>query len=145
MSGRGGIAPCRTFEVLADGLEVRLSVENLSDGTMPAMLGLHPYFPQPALATRAGAGTHGVADGRAGTAGAGSADARRTGHSSGREVPPASALDHCFDHWDGVAMRALAGSNLKISATGAESLHVYTPAGRRFLLPRAADGRGRCA
>jgi aldose 1-epimerase len=33
------------FDLDADGLSLRLSVRNLSDGPMPAGLGLHPYFP----------------------------------------------------------------------------------------------------
>ena len=33
------------FHLQPDGLSVELSLENLSDGPMPAMLGLHPYFP----------------------------------------------------------------------------------------------------
>ena len=37
--------------MLPDGLEITLSVQNCSERTMPAMLGLHPYFPQPASAT----------------------------------------------------------------------------------------------
>jgi aldose 1-epimerase len=38
------------FQLLPDELAVELAIENLSDAPMPAMLGLHPYFPQAARA-----------------------------------------------------------------------------------------------
>ena len=36
----------QAFEILPDGLRVSLSLTNLSDETMPAGLGWHPYFPR---------------------------------------------------------------------------------------------------
>jgi aldose 1-epimerase len=120
------------FTVLEDGLEIRLCVENLSAGTMPGMLGLHPYFPQPALA---------MVEARARTVWLTDAQSLPV-----QEVlapadwsfdPPRSAgrvdLDHCFDHWDGVASVRWPDRILKISATGCRSLHVYTPAGVDFF------------
>jgi aldose 1-epimerase len=120
------------FEVLADGLAVRLSVENQADGTMPAMLGLHPYFPQPTSATvQAHARTVWLTDAQAlpvqevMTPPDWSFDrARRAAQVE---------LDHCFDHWDGTAVVLWPDRILRMSATGAHSLHVYTPAGADFF------------
>jgi aldose 1-epimerase len=122
----------QAFDVLPDGLEIRLSVENLSDRTMPGMLGLHPYFPQPALATVA-------------------ARARTVWLTDAQSLPvqevlaPADwsferargaarvGLDHCFDHWDGVASVRWPDRILNISAAGCRALHVYTPPGVDFF------------
>jgi aldose 1-epimerase len=125
--------------VLPDGLEVRLSVENRSDRDMPAMLGLHPYFPNPQAATlEARARTVWLADAQALPV---------------AEVPtppdwsfdqPRSvagvALDHCFDHWDGLAIVRWPDRVLEIRAAGAQSLHIYAPLGSDFfcLEPQSA-------
>jgi aldose 1-epimerase len=120
------------FEVLADGLEIRLGIENLADDTMPGMLGLHPYFPQPTTALV-------------------TARARTVWLTDAQSLPvqevlaPADwsfdrargaarvGLDHCFDHWDGVASVRWPDRILNISAVGCRSLHVYTPPGLDFF------------
>jgi aldose 1-epimerase len=38
------------FQLQPEGLSIELSLQNLSDQVMPAMLGLHPYFPDAARA-----------------------------------------------------------------------------------------------
>jgi len=127
------------FAVLPDGLEVRLSVENRAAHDMPAMLGLHPYFPNPQAATlEARARTLWLSDAQA------------------LPVQPVStppewsfdpprgvarvALDHCFDHWDGLAIVRWPDRVLKVSAIGAQSLHIYVPVGADFfcLEPQSA-------
>jgi aldose 1-epimerase len=118
--------------VLPDGLEVRLSVQNQSDQDMPGMLGLHPYFPNPAAATlEARARSIWLTDAQALPV---------------QEVltPPEwsfdqprgmarAALDHCFDHWDGLAIVRWPDRVLNVSTTGAQSLHIYAPAGADFF------------
>jgi aldose 1-epimerase len=120
------------FEVLAAGLDVRLSVENLSDATMPGMLGLHPYFPQPALAVvQARARTVWLTDAQALPVQEVLAPAEWS-----FDRPRAAArvdLDHCFDHWDGVASVRWPDRILTLSAAGCRSLHVYTPPGVDFF------------
>jgi aldose 1-epimerase len=125
--------------VLADGLEVRLGVENQSDRDMPAVLGLHPYFPNPQAATL---------EARARTVWLTDAQALPV-----QEVPtPADwsfdkprsvarvGLDHCFDHWDGLAIVRWPDRILEVRATGAQSLHIYAPVGGDFfcLEPQSA-------
>ena len=120
------------FEVLEDGLEIRLSVENLSQGAMPGMLGLHPYFPQPAQAlVAARARTVWLTDAQSLPVQEVLAPAD---WSFDRERNAARVdLDHCFDHWDGVASVRWPNRILKISAAGCRSLHVYTPPGVDFF------------
>ncbi len=120
------------FKVVADGLDVRLSVENLSASTMPAMLGLHPYFPQAAQATvEARTGTVWLTDEQAlpiqelPTPADWSYDQPRLASTVG--------LDHCFDHWDGAATLRWPDRVLTMAATGCRALHVYTPANTDFF------------
>jgi aldose 1-epimerase len=125
--------------VLADGLEVTLSIENQSQETMPAMLGLHPYFPQPATATiEARTGTVWLADAQALPV----AEVRTPAEWSFDAPRRASQveLDHCFDHWDGSATMRWPDRVVKMSARGARALHVFTPSGRDFfcLEPQSA-------
>jgi aldose 1-epimerase len=118
--------------VLADGLEITLSVENRSPGTMPAMLGLHPYFPQAALATiEARTGTVWQADAQALPV-----DEVRTPLEWSFDTPRRATqvcLDHCFDHWDGAATVRWPDRVVKMNASGARALHIYTPAGKDFF------------
>jgi len=114
------------FELLSDGLVVRLAVENLSAANMPAVLGLHPYFPEAALATVAArTRTVWLPDAQllpvqeVMTPADWAFDAPRS--------PARVALDHCFDHWDGAAVVRWPDRTLRISATGARALHVYAP------------------
>ncbi|HTC50724.1 MAG TPA: aldose 1-epimerase [Steroidobacteraceae bacterium] len=120
------------FQVLADGLEITLSVANQSDGTMPAMLGLHPYFPQPAAVTvQARARTVWLTDAQALPV-----QEVMTPQDWSFERPRRAArveLDHCFDHWDGTAVMTWPDRVLRMKATGAHSLHVYTPASADFF------------
>jgi aldose 1-epimerase len=120
------------LEVVADGLHVRLSVENLSASTMPAMLGLHPYFPQAAQATVAArTRTVWLTDAQAlpiqevTTPTEWSFDGPRPAARVG--------LDHCFDHWDGVATVRWPDRVLTLTASGCRALHVYTPANADFF------------
>ena len=118
--------------VLANGLEITLSVENQSQDTMPAMLGLHPYFPQAAVATlEARTGTVWQSDAQALPV-----DEVRTPVEWSFDAPRRVAqvrLDHCFDHWDGTATVRWPERVVKMSASGARALHVYTPAGKDFF------------
>jgi aldose 1-epimerase len=118
--------------VLADALEVTLSVENQSQGHMPAMLGLHPHFPQAATATiEARTGTVWLADAQALPV-----TEVRTPPDWSFDAPRRATqvrLDHCFDHWDGTATVRWPDRVVKMSATGARALHVYTPAGKDFF------------
>jgi aldose 1-epimerase len=120
------------FELLANGLAVRLAVENLSDSTMPAMLGLHPYFPEAPVATvEARTRTVWLPDAQMLPVQEVMTPADWT-----FDAPRSAArveLDHCFDHWDGAAVVRWPDRTLRISATGVRALHVYTPANAGFF------------
>ena len=120
------------FELLADALAIRLSVENRSDSIMPAVLGLHPYFPQAALATvEARARTVWLPDAQSLPV-----QEIMTPRDWSFDLPRSAArvaLDHSFDHWDGVAIVRWPDRTVRLSATGARALHVYTPANAGFF------------
>jgi aldose 1-epimerase len=120
------------IEVRADAVEIRLSVQNQSESTMPARLGLHPYFPEAGVATvQARARTVWLTDAQ-------SLPVQEVmtppdwSFDRARRVARVE-LDHCFDHWDGAAVLAWPDRILRITATGAHALHVYTPAGADFF------------
>ncbi len=120
------------FAVRADGLDVRLAVQNLADSTMPAMLGLHPYFPAPAAATlQARTRTVWLTDAQALPVQEVLVPADWS-FERPRNVTRVG-LDHCFDHWDGTATLRWPDRMVEISATGCRAMHVYTPPGADFF------------
>jgi aldose 1-epimerase len=119
------------FDVRHDGLTINLAVQNQAKTLMPAMIGLHPYFPQ----------TH---------------EARLEAHlprvwrkgqnlaveeidtPMGWQCRPARAvtgiaLDHSFSHWPGTANIAWRDHRLNMRATNCGHLHIYTPPDRDFF------------
>jgi aldose 1-epimerase len=99
---------------------------------MPAMLGLHPYFPRATLATVAArTRTVWLTDAQAlpvqevMTPAEWSFDRPRLASRVG--------LDHCFDHWDGAASVSWPDQILNMTATGCRALHVYTPPDTDFF------------
>jgi aldose 1-epimerase len=120
------------FRLLESGLEIELSIENLSVTPMPVMLGLHPYFPD---APRAQIIAHlprvWLTDNaalpvlEAQTPPAWSFDA-------GRHVG-AVPLDHCFAEWNGSASLHWPDLTLNVRATSCSFLHIYAPSGRDFF------------
>lgn len=120
------------FELLPAGLALRLSVENLSEGIMPAMLGLHPYFPEgPRATVQARTRTVWLPDAQSLPVQEIMTPADWTFDTPRSAVRV--ALDHCFDHWDGVAVVRWPDRTLRLSASGARALHVYTPANAGFF------------
>ncbi len=120
------------FQLLADTVSVELSIQNLSSEPMPAMLGLHPYFPEAATARmQAQLPRVWMTDKEAlptreeQTPGAWNFEpARAVG---------AVALDHGFTGWNGVALLTWPDRTLTVRAPDCRFLHVYTPAGRDFF------------
>jgi aldose 1-epimerase len=120
------------FRLSRTALSVRLSVENLADSPMPAVLGLHPYFADAARA-RLQAHTPLVWTMDASSlpvaqvptpAGWSFADGRPVG---------ALPLDHCFAGWDGVAVLSWPEFTLQLRATNCSYLHVFVPRGASFF------------
>jgi aldose 1-epimerase len=126
------------FELRPDGLSVMLSVQNLATTPMPAVIGLHPYFPD-ANHARLGAQVPRV---------------WRTDDSLAVEniaTPPAwrfepsrsvagVPLDHSFSDWTGDVDISWPDRRLRMRATNCAHLHIYTPSGRDFfcLEPQSA-------
>lgn len=120
------------FELGPDSLWVELSVENLSDTPMPAMLGLHPYFADAAHARL-------------------QADLPRIWLTDAAAIPLEEAqtplrcrfedsramaeveLDHCFSGWSGVASLRWPDRVVTIRAAQCNYLHIYAPAGKDFF------------
>ncbi len=120
------------FELVPDGLSIGLSVENLSDRPMPAMLGLHPYFPDAAHAElRAQAPRVWLTDGAA-------LPVREIQTPPDWRFEPARPihavpLDHSFSGWNGVALLSWPDRTVTLRAGECASLHVYAPVGRDFF------------
>jgi len=113
-------------------LSIRLSIQNLAQSVMPAMLGLHPYFcdshkarlqastPRVWLADDASLPIEEVA-----TPPDWSFERAR----SISAVP----LDHCFANWNGCAVIHWSNRRVDIRATNCRYLHVYAPSGCDFF------------
>jgi aldose 1-epimerase len=138
----------QTYELVPGGAAVELSIRNLSRTAMPAMLGLHPYFPDAANA-RMGAQLSRVwlTDGAA-------LPVEEVEIPADWSFEPARAvqavaLDHGFSGWNGVARLSWPDHHVTISTSDCKFLHVYTPAGRDFFCVEpqnaapGALGRGR--
>lgn len=115
-----------------EGLCVALTLENLGVTAMPAMLGLHPYFPDPKHARM-------------------QARLPRVWRTDAAalpitqiETPPgwafepgrpldAVALDHCFAGWDGVASLEWPEYRVAMQAARCPFLHVYSPPAQDFF------------
>jgi aldose 1-epimerase len=120
------------FELASGALSVELSIQNMSSGPMPAMLGLHPYFPDAAHAQLF-------------------ARLPRVWRTDGNALPveeiatpcewrfdPPRALrtvslDHCLSGWDGTARLSWPDRLLTLRAAHCSHLHLYAPAGRDFF------------
>jgi aldose 1-epimerase len=120
------------FELMDDGLLIELSVQNLSDAPMPAMLGLHPYFGDAGRA-RMGAQVPRVwlTDGAA-------LPVRETGTPADWGFDPARAvdsvpLDNCFSGWNGTAALRWPERTVTLQATHCKHLHVYVPPQEDFF------------
>jgi aldose 1-epimerase len=118
------------FDLRSDGLTVALSVENLSGEPMPAMLGLHPYFPD-ARKARLAARLPKVWLTENNLAAV--EVAAPPGWRFDRSQRVAVALDHSFSGWDGTGEIAWPNHKLRIRATNCSCLHLYTPAGEDFF------------
>lgn len=127
------------FELDHDGLGIELSIENRSVTPMPAMLGLHPYFPDAAHAELR-------------------AQLPRVWRTDDTALPleeiespvewrfdpgrPVRGvpLDHCFTGWNGVASLRWPDRTVRLRAAGCRFLHVYAPAASEFFCVEPQTG-----
>ncbi len=120
------------FRLLPDELSVEIEIENLSDAPMPAMLGLHPYFPQGAEA-RLHARLPRVWMTDAAALPVKEAQTPADWRFEPRRAMQALPLDHCFCGWDGHASIEWPDRAVSLRARDCSFLHVYAPAGRDFF------------
>jgi len=137
MEGGGNEWPWRyrseqCFELGPDELWIELSVENLSDTPMPAMLGLHPYFADARHAQlQAELPRIWLTDAAAIPVEEAQTPLRcRFGESRAIE---SVALDHCFSGWNGIASLRWPDRVVTIRAAQCRYLHVYAPADKDFF------------
>jgi aldose 1-epimerase len=120
------------FQLLPETVSIELSIQNLGSEPMPAMLGLHPYFPDaPHAHLHAQLPRVWMAD-------AESLPTQETGTPPAWNFDPARAvsaiaLDHGFAGWNGVALLSWPDRTVTLRAPDCRFLHVYTPAGRDFF------------
>jgi aldose 1-epimerase len=120
------------FDLRDDGLSIDLSVENLSDAPMPAMLGLHPYFMDAAHARLHAQAPRVWLTDRAAlpVKETETPDTWRFEPPRGIDTVP---LDHCFSGWNGIAVLRWPDRTVTVRATRCSHLHVYAPPGRDFF------------
>ena len=120
------------FALHDEGLTIELAIENLGVTPMPAMLGLHPYFPDP-LHARMHARLPQVW-----RTDAGALPIERIETPSewafdpGRAVA-AAALDHCFAGWNGSISLEWPEHRVTLHAARCAFLHVYSPPSQEFF------------
>jgi aldose 1-epimerase len=122
----------QSFALTADGLSLELSIRNLSSTPMPAMLGLHPYFPD------AGHAWMEARLPRVWLTDSAALPVEETKTPPGWSFEPARAiqavaLDHGFSGWNGLARLRWPDHTVTVSAPDCKFLHVYAPAGRDFF------------
>jgi aldose 1-epimerase len=121
----------QSFALWDDGLVITLSIQNLANTPMPAMIGLHPYFPDPGEAQlaahlpRVWRTEHDLAVESIATPGAWRFD----GSKSLRDLP----LDNSFSDWPGTAEITWPDRRLSVRATNCRHLHVFAPVDRDFF------------
>jgi len=124
---------CEQRFVLDDeGLSIELGLENLGVTPMPAMLGLHPYFPDKAHA-RMSARLPRVWRTDAGSLPVEQVETSPEWAFEPRRPVGATNLDHCFAGWDGLAVLEWPDRRLTLRAVRCSCLQVYAPAGRDFF------------
>ena len=120
------------FRLGPTALTVRLSVENLAQSPMPAMLGIHPYFPDAASAELETTASRVWQTDQECLAVEDVAAPAAWSFEKPRLVA-AVPLDHCFTEWDGTAVLRWPDRKLVMRAANCRFLHVYTPPGRDFF------------
>jgi aldose 1-epimerase len=122
----------QNFQLLRDGLLIELSIRNLSVTSMPAMLGLHPYFYDAAHAHLAAALPRVWLTDEAALPVAEAPTPQAWAFEPGRIINTVP-LDHCFSGWDGIAMLRWPDRTVTVRATGCSYLQIYAPAGKDFF------------
>jgi aldose 1-epimerase len=117
----------QTVTLVDDGCEIALAVANTGAETMPAGLGLHPYFRRrPETRVRFDAETVMLSDAATMPTGI-EAPAAHFGNFATGDVLPHETIDHCYRNWGGTVTIEDDLGTIRMTATGAPHLHVYAP------------------
>jgi aldose 1-epimerase len=118
----------QTIALDDNGCEVVLALTNTGSETMPAGLGLHPYFRRrPETRVHFDAETVMLSDAATMPTGI-EAPAAHFGNFVQRDALPHETIDHCYRNWDGTVTIEDDLGSVTMTATGAPHLHVYAPA-----------------
>jgi aldose 1-epimerase len=118
----------QVFVLKHDSLQIALTLQNLASAPMPAMLGLHPYFPDVGEANltahlpRVWLTRNDLAVKMVPTPHAWQFD--------GSQPLRGLSLDNSFCGWPGTAQLTWRNRRLCVSATNCGHLHIYIPVGR---------------
>lgn len=110
------------------GCAITLVLTNRSDTSMPAGIGLHPYFRRRPETQVSFAADHVLLAGADPLPTGITAPADHFGDFAGGSQLPGETVDHCFADWAGGAMVGDELGTILISADGAPHLHLYAPA-----------------
>jgi aldose 1-epimerase len=120
------------FHLQPDGLSVELSLENLSSGPMPAMMGLHPYFPD-ATQARMTASLPRVWLTDRGALPIEEVQTPPTWNFEPGRAVKTVPLDHGFSGWDGVLSLRWPDLTVTVTAPACRFLHVFVPADKDYF------------
>lgn len=110
------------------GCAIVLSLRNTGQETMPAGLGLHPYFRRrPETRVRFGASSVMLTDEATMPTGI-EAPADHFGQFAAADLLPSETIDHCYRGWGGTVEIEDELGTIVMTASGAPHLHVYAPA-----------------
>lgn len=117
----------------ADGMEAVLRMRNVGSEPMPAGLGHHPYFPAgPGTKLRAQTRSVWLSDATMLPEREVAAD-HFADWAQGADVARPVLVDHAHDGWDGLAIIHQPWGDVRMKATGAGVLHIYSAPGRDFV------------
>lgn len=118
------------FELIDGALRITLELTNLSQQSMPAGLGLHPYFPH-APHDELQFDAAGLWQNDEAFIPARQLPAEALGDFAAGAVPsPASLIDNCYFGWQGTARW---GETTTVRSRQAPFLHVFVPPGQDFV------------
>jgi aldose 1-epimerase len=122
----------QNLQLQREGLSMELSIQNLSVTPMPAILGLHPYYPGAATATLEAHLPQVWLTDEASLPVEATATPPNWSFERPRAVN-AVPLDNCFSGWNGIATLRWPDRTVTVRATGCNCLQIYAPAGKDFF------------
>ena len=120
------------FELDKAGLSITLTLTNKARESMPAGIGLHPYFAiRPGTLLRLNAARAWLTDENQ-IPNQPVASDHFGDWAAGASISDAGFIDHSYEGWDGLATLEQGDHIVRLSAEGARDLHLYHPEGESF-------------